>query len=91
MHTITSGMFQKAPVCCFKSQLASCLIIDNKLELQYIDTIKKKLEDAIQESITWLENNQEARKDEFEHKQKLLEEIANPIMMKLYGGTGRSI
>ncbi|CAJ0747835.1 11351_t:CDS:2 [Entrophospora sp. SA101] len=49
---------------------------------------KKKLEDAIQESITWLDNNQEAEKDEYEHKQKSLEEIANPIMMKLYGSGG---
>jgi len=49
---------------------------------------KKKLEDAIQESITWLENNQEADKEEYDHKQKSLEEIANPIMMKLYGSAG---
>jgi len=49
---------------------------------------KKKLEDAIQETITWLDANQEAEKDEYEHKQKTLEEIANPIMMKLYGAAG---
>lgn len=49
---------------------------------------KQKLEDAIQETITWLDNNQEADKDEYEHKQKTLEEVANPIMMKLYGAAG---
>ncbi|CAG8728335.1 11590_t:CDS:2, partial [Acaulospora morrowiae] len=49
---------------------------------------KKKLEDAIQEAITWLENNQEAEKEEYEHKQKSLEEVANPIMMKFYGAGG---
>jgi L1 cell adhesion molecule like protein len=49
---------------------------------------KKKLEDAIQEAISWLDNNQEAEKDEYEHKQKTLEEVANPIMMKLYGAAG---
>ncbi|CAG8575740.1 5138_t:CDS:2 [Diversispora eburnea] len=49
---------------------------------------KKKLEDSIQETITWLENNQEAEKEEYEYKQKSLEEVANPIMMKLYGGAG---
>ncbi|CAH1765818.1 11409_t:CDS:2 [Entrophospora sp. SA101] len=58
----------------------------NTLQLDPDD--KKKLEDAIQESITWLDNNQEAEKDEYEHKQKSLEEIANPIMMKLYGSGG---
>lgn len=45
----------------------------------------KKLDNAIQESITWLDNNQEAEKNEYLQKEKLLEEICNPIMMKLYG------
>ncbi|KAK5822150.1 hsp71-like protein [Linnemannia elongata] len=49
---------------------------------------KKKLEDACQEVITWLDGNQEAEKEEFEAKQKHLEEISNPIMMKVYGGAG---
>jgi len=49
---------------------------------------KKKLEDACQEVITWLDGNQEADKEEFDAKQKHLEEISNPIMMKLYGGAG---
>ena len=46
----------------------------------------KKLEDMIQKSITWFENNQEAEKYEYDHKQKSLEEIANSIMMKLHNG-----
>ncbi|KAF0476364.1 hsp71-like protein [Gigaspora margarita] len=46
---------------------------------------KRKLEDVIKEAITWLENNQEAVKEEYEQKQKSFEETANPIMMKLYG------
>ncbi|CAG8765024.1 7180_t:CDS:2, partial [Gigaspora margarita] len=40
-------------------------------------------ENVIQEAITWLENNQEAEKEEYEHKQKLIEKTANPIMIKL--------
>ncbi|RIA96170.1 70 kDa heat shock protein 3 [Glomus cerebriforme] len=56
--------------------------------VQYIDNMKNKLDDAIQESITWLDDNQEAEKDEYEYKQKLLESIANPIIMKLYGPSG---
>ncbi|KAF0332818.1 hypothetical protein F8M41_020223, partial [Gigaspora margarita] len=32
-----------------------------------------ELENVIQEAITWLENNQEAEKEEYEHKQKLIE------------------
>ncbi|CAG8792473.1 37278_t:CDS:2, partial [Gigaspora margarita] len=42
-----------------------------------------ELENVIQEAITWLENNQEAEKEEYEHKQKSLEKTANPIMIKL--------
>ncbi|RIA96166.1 70 kDa heat shock protein 3 [Glomus cerebriforme] len=56
--------------------------------LQYIDTMKNKFEDKIQESIVWLENNQDAKKDEYEHKQKSLEEIINQIMVKLYSVDG---
>ncbi|CAG8790507.1 4818_t:CDS:2, partial [Dentiscutata erythropus] len=44
----------------------------------------QKLEDAIQETITWLENNQEAEKEEYDYKQKSFEEFANLIMMNLY-------
>lgn len=61
---------------------------DEKIAGKLEPADKKKLEDAIQESITWLENNQEAEKEEYEHQQKSLEEIANPIMMKLYGSAG---
>ena len=53
-------------------------------ELKITDDQKKKLEDAIQESTTWLNNNQEVEKEEYEHKQKLLKEIASPIITKLY-------
>jgi heat shock protein 1/8 len=61
---------------------------DEKISGKLDPADKKKLEDSIQESITWLDNNQEAEKEEYEHKQKSLEEIANPIMMKLYGSAG---
>ncbi|KAJ1560973.1 70-kilodalton heat shock protein [Cladochytrium tenue] len=49
---------------------------------------KSKLQTAIDEAIQWLDHNLEASKEEFEHKQKELEGVANPIMMKLYGGAG---
>ncbi|GBB85225.1 hypothetical protein RclHR1_01180002 [Rhizophagus clarus] len=52
--------------------------------LQCIDSIMDKIEDKIQESIMWLNNNEDAEKDEYEHKRKLLEDTINPIM-KLYG------
>merc|ERR1712107_486950 len=40
------------------------------------------------EIISWLDNNQTAEKDEFEHKKKELESVANPIMTKLYQAAG---
>jgi len=52
---------------------------------------KEKLEKAIDDAVKWLDHNQTAEKDEFEHKQKELEGVAMPIMTKLYqqqGGQG---
>jgi len=49
---------------------------------------KEKLNKAIDETIQWLEHNQTADKDEFERKQKDLEQIAMPIMTKLYQSGG---
>ncbi|RIA96168.1 hsp71-like protein [Glomus cerebriforme] len=71
-----------------KIQARNCLenyVYNLRNVIQCINAMKDKLEVAVQESITWLDDNQEAEKDECEHKQKSLEEIANPIMMKLYG------
>ncbi len=50
-------------------------------------TIKTKCDEAIK----WLDCNQLAEKEEFEHKQKELEEVCRPIVTKLYaqgGGAG---
>ena len=46
----------------------------------------------MKETLEWLDDNQEAEKEEFEAKQKELEQIANPIIQKVYqagaGGAG---
>merc|ERR1711901_8063 len=53
---------------------------------------KEKIEEAVKETLEWLDDNQEAEKEEFEAKQKELEQIANPIIQKVYqagaGGAG---
>merc|ERR1712008_230551 len=49
---------------------------------------KKKLEDAIEETIKWLDENLSAEKEEFEEKQKSLEGIAMPILQAMGGGEG---
>merc|ERR1711967_29820 len=51
---------------------------------------KKKIEEAVEGAISWLDANQLAEVDEFEDKMKELEGICNPIMSKMYqaGGAG---
>jgi len=49
---------------------------------------KSKLEAAIQETIKWLEKNDQAEQSVYEAKQKELEKVANPIMAKLYQSGG---
>merc|ERR1712176_1517891 len=50
------------------------------------DEDKSTIEKACDDTISWLDNNQTAEKDEFEDKQKELEQIFNPIIQKLYAG-----
>ena len=49
---------------------------------------KKKIDDAIEQAIHWLDINQTAEADEFEDKLKELESICNPIIAKMYQGGG---
>ncbi|KAE9402644.1 heat shock protein 70, partial [Gymnopus androsaceus JB14] len=61
---------------------------DKKLADKFDPADKKKLEDAVNEAIQWLDASQEASKEEYETRQKELESVANPIMQKLYGAAG---
>jgi len=54
-------------------------------KLQINDEDKKKVEEKINEVISWLDNNQTAEKDEYEAQQKELESVANPIISAAYG------
>ena len=49
---------------------------------------KDKIEKAIQEVLDWLDKNQLGEKDGIETKQKELEGIITPIMMKVYQAAG---
>jgi len=61
---------------------------EEKLKDKFEADDKDKIEKAIQEALDWLDKNQLAEKDEFETKQKELEGIVNPIMMKVYQAAG---
>jgi heat shock protein 1/8 len=58
--------------------------LKDKLEAEDKETIDK----AVTETTAWLDANQTAEKDEYDAKQKELEAVCNPIMMKLYGQGG---
>jgi L1 cell adhesion molecule like protein len=45
---------------------------------------KSKINETIESTLKWMEINQLADKDEFEHKRKEVEKICSPIMTKLY-------
>ncbi|XP_038262867.1 heat shock-related 70 kDa protein 2 [Dermochelys coriacea] len=59
---------------------------DEKLKGKIGDQEKQKVLDKCQEVVTWLDRNQMAEKEEYEHKQKELEKLCNPIITKLYQG-----
>merc|ERR1712164_11151 len=63
-------------------------LTEEKLADKFEAGDKEKIESAVQEALDWLDKNQLAEKDEFEAKQKELEGVVNPIMMKVYQAAG---
>jgi L1 cell adhesion molecule like protein len=61
---------------------------DSKVDEKLDAGDKEKLKAEIDKTVTWLDDNQQATKDEYESQQKELEAVANPIMMKFYGSGG---
>jgi len=47
---------------------------------------KKELQDMIDETLDWMEENPEAEKEEYDEKQKEVENISSPIMRQMYAG-----
>merc|ERR1719243_334036 len=61
---------------------------EEKLKEKFEAGDKEKIEEAVQSALDWLDKNQLAEKDEFEAKQKEVEGVVNPIMMKVYQAAG---
>ncbi|KAK4005625.1 heat shock 70 kDa protein cognate 4 [Daphnia magna] len=61
---------------------------DEKFKDKLSDADKTTIMDKCNEIIKWLDANQLADKEEFEHKQKEIERVCNPIVTKLYQGAG---
>mmetsp|Transcript_5535 Transcript_5535/g.7831 ORF Transcript_5535/g.7831 Transcript_5535/m.7831 type:complete len:122 (+) Transcript_5535:935-1300(+) len=49
---------------------------------------KEEIESTITEALDWLDENPEADKEEYEEKQKEVEQVTSPIMRNLYQGAG---
>ena len=58
--------------------------LKNKLEADD----KKAVEDAVQEAITFLDENPNAEKEEFDQAREKLQSVTNPIIQKAYKGQG---
>ncbi|XP_066141245.1 heat shock 70 kDa protein cognate 4 [Euwallacea fornicatus] len=59
---------------------------DDKIKEKISESEKQTILEKCNEVIAWLDANQLADKEEYEHKQKELEGICNPIITKLYQG-----
>jgi heat shock protein 5 len=49
---------------------------------------KKELQDMVDETLDWMDENPEAEKEDYDKKQKEVEQVANPIMRNMYAGGG---
>jgi len=63
-------------------------IDDEKLKDKISEPDRKTIKDKCEDVIRWLDANQLADKEEFEHKQKEMESICNPIITKMYEAAG---
>jgi len=61
---------------------------DQKFKDKIDNADREKIDQALKDTLKWIESNEHAGKDEFEAKQKELEGVCNPIVTKLYQGGG---
>ena len=61
---------------------------DDKVKDKVSEEDRQTVIDKCKEAIDWLDKNQTAEKEEFEHQQKELEKVCMPIVTKLYQAGG---
>merc|ERR1712126_788246 len=61
---------------------------DDKFKDKVPEEERKQIMDACDDAIKWLDSNQLADKEEYEHKQKDVEKVCMPIVTKMYGAAG---
>ena len=57
---------------------------DDKLASKLADDDKRQIEEAVKETLDWLDDNQNAEKEEYEEKLKDIESVCNPIVSRVY-------
>jgi len=61
---------------------------DKQLEGKIDEEDKKKIISTLDSGLKWMESNTDATKEDYEKKQKEIEEVVTPIIQKLGGGMG---
>merc|ERR1712062_566885 len=61
---------------------------EEKIKAHISDEDRKSIDDKISETLKWLDEHADNEKEEYKEKQKELEGVANPIMMKAYQAAG---
>ncbi|KAM9801670.1 heat shock cognate 71 kDa protein-like [Neosynchiropus ocellatus] len=61
---------------------------DDKVKGKISDEDKNKILEKSKEVIAWLDLNQSAEKEEFDHQRKEMESVCNPIVTKMYQDAG---
>jgi len=61
-------------------------LTDPNLKSKFSDSDREQLNRTIEDTIKWIDRNEHAEKEEFDHKLEELQGVANPIMSRLHGG-----
>ena len=59
-------------------------LVDEKLKDKFTEEDKTTIENQTKDALQWLDGNPNAEKEEFDRKQKEIEQILNPIMVRIY-------
>ena len=64
---------------------------DEKLKDKLDESDREQLKEASESCIKWMDDNQEATKEEYDEKMKEIENVCKPIMTKLGGAAGQGM
>ncbi|OIT04096.1 PREDICTED: luminal-binding protein 5-like [Nicotiana attenuata] len=64
--------------------------INDKLAEKIESDDKEKIESALKEATEWLDDNQNAEKEDYDEKMKELEDVCNPVIRQAYEKSGGS-